>query len=82
MRQVLYRELAARLRQLGYESYEMNSIWFAVRGVEHLRERFSKRTRHIQELAEEFTRTKGRQPTKAEVEVLVRESRPNKLTEA
>jgi conjugative relaxase-like TrwC/TraI family protein len=81
VRQVLYRELAARLRQLGYEPYEMNSIGFAVRGVEYLCERFSKRTRHIQELAEDFARTKGRQPTKAEVEVLVRESRPNKLTE-
>lgn len=81
LRQVLYRELAGRLRQLGYEPYEMNSVGFAVRGVEHLRERFSKRARHVQQLAEEFARTKGRQPTKAEVEVLVRESRPNKLTE-
>ncbi len=81
LRQVLYRELAARLRQLGYEPYDMNSTGFSVRGVEYLRERFSKRTRHVQQLAEEFARTKGRRPTKREVEVLVRESRAKKLTE-
>ncbi len=81
LRQVLYRELAGRLRQLGYEPYGMTSIGFAVRGVEHLRERFSKRTRQIQQFAEEFTQQKGRNPTKREIEVLVRESRANKLTE-
>lgn len=81
LRQVLYRELAGRLRQLGYETYDMTSIGFSIRGVEHLRERFSKRTRQIQQLAEEFTRQKGRRPTKREIEVLVRESRANKLTE-
>ncbi|ACB77752.1 MobF family relaxase [Opitutus terrae] len=79
LRQVLYRELAGRLRELGYETYGMNSTGFSVRGVEHLRERFSKRTRHIQQLAEEFAQKKGRKPTKREVEVLVRESRANKL---
>jgi len=79
LRQVLYRELAGRLRELGYETHGMNSTGFSVRGVEHLRERFSKRTRHIQQLAEEFAQNKGRKPTKREVEVLVRESRANKL---
>jgi conjugative relaxase-like TrwC/TraI family protein len=82
VRQVLYRELAVRLRALGYETYEMNSKGFAVRGVEHLRERFSKRARHVQQLAEEFATAKGRKPTKREIEVLVRESRQDKLTEA
>ena len=81
LRQVMYRELAARLRALGYETHEMNSKGFAVRGVEHLRERFSKRTRQVQRLAEEFAAAKGRKPTKREVEVLVRESREDKLTE-
>jgi len=81
LRQVMYRELAARLRALGYETHEMNSKGFAVRGIEHLRERFSKRTRHVQRLAEEFAAAKGRKPTKREVEVLVRESREDKLTE-
>jgi conjugative relaxase-like TrwC/TraI family protein len=81
LRQVFYRELASRLRQLGYEPYGMNSKGFSIRGVEHLRERFSKRTRHVQELADEFAKQKGRRPTKREVEILVRESRANKLTE-
>lgn len=81
LRQVLYRELAGRLRQLGYEPYGMNSVGFSIRGVEHLRERFSKRTRHVEQLADEFAQQKGRRPTKREVEVLVRESRANKLTE-
>jgi len=81
VRQVLYRELASRLRSFGYEPYEMNSTGFAIRGVEHLRERFSKRTHHVQQLAEAFATEHGRKPTKREVEVLVRESRADKLTE-
>lgn len=81
LRQVLYRELASRLRTLGYEPYEMNSKGFSIRGVEHLRERFSKRARHVQKLAEEYAAMKGRKPTKREIEVLVRESREDKLTD-
>jgi conjugative relaxase-like TrwC/TraI family protein len=81
LRQVLYRELAGRLRSLGYEPYEMNSKGFSIRGVEHLRERFSKRTNHIQKLADAFAAKKGRKATKREVEILVRESREDKLTE-
>lgn len=81
LRQVLYRELAGRLRAFGYEPYEMNSKGFSIRGVEHLRERFSKRARHVQKLAEEYAVKKGRKPTKREVEILVRESRQDKLTE-
>jgi conjugative relaxase-like TrwC/TraI family protein len=81
LRQVLYRELAGRLRSLGYEPYEMNSKGFSIRGVEHLRERFSKRTNHIQKLADAFAAEKGRKATKREIEILVRESREDKLTE-
>jgi len=81
LRQVLYRELAGRLAELGYEPYGMNSKGFSVRGVEHLRERYSKRARQVQQLAEEFAELKGRRPTKREVEVIVRESRSDKLTE-
>ncbi len=80
LRQVFYRELATRVRALGYESYEMNSNGFSVRGVEHLRERYSKRTRHVEKLAEEFAQKRGRRPTEREVKVLVRASRANKLT--
>jgi conjugative relaxase-like TrwC/TraI family protein len=81
LRQVLYRELSGRLAELGYETHGMNSKGFSVRGVEHLRERFSKRTRQVQLLADDFARFKGRRPTKREVEVIVRESRGDKLTE-
>ena len=81
VRQVLYRDLAQRLQTLGYETYGMNSRGFAIRGVEHLRERFSKRARQIEQLAQQFAAEKGRRPTKREVEVLVRESRARKLTE-
>jgi len=81
LRQVLYRELASRLRSLGYEPYEMNSNGFSIRGVEHLRERFSKRTNHIQKLADAFAAEKGRKATKREIEIIVRESREDKLTE-
>ncbi|MEO7798895.1 MAG: MobF family relaxase [Opitutaceae bacterium] len=81
LRQVLYRELAGRLRSLGYEPYEMNTHGFSIRGVEHLRERFSKRTNQVKKLAEAFAAEKGRKATKREVEVLVRESREDKLTE-
>lgn len=81
LRQVLYRELAGRLGGLGYETYGMNAKGFSVHGVEHLRERYSKRTRQVQQLADEFTQRKGRRPTKREVEVIVRESRADKLTE-
>jgi len=81
LRQVLYRELAGRLRELGYEPYEMNSKGFSVHGVEHLRERFSKRSRAVEKLAADFAIQKGRKATKREVEILVRESREDKLTE-
>jgi conjugative relaxase-like TrwC/TraI family protein len=81
VRQVLYRELAGRLRRLGYETYDMHTTGFSIRGVEHLRERFSKRSRHVQKLVEEFAKLKGRQPSKREVEVLVRESRADKLAD-
>lgn len=81
LRQVLYRELSGRLRSLGYEPYELHSKGFSVRGVEHLRERFSKRSRAVEKLAADFAAEKGRKPTKREIEILVRESREDKLTE-
>src|SRR5688572_15475811 len=54
LRQVLYRELADWLRTRGYEPYKMNSKGFAVRGVEHLRERFSKRARPVRTLSDQL----------------------------
>ena len=56
----------------------MNSKGFSVRGVEHLRERFSKRSRSVEKLAADFAVEKGYKLTKREV--LVRQSRNDKLT--
>jgi conjugative relaxase-like TrwC/TraI family protein len=81
LRQAFYRELAGRLRRLGYEPYEMTATGFSIRGVEHLRERFSKRAREVKALTEAFSLKKGRRATKREIEVLVRESRAKKLAE-
>jgi conjugative relaxase-like TrwC/TraI family protein len=81
LRQAFYRELAGRLRRMSYEPYEMTATGFSIRGVEHLRERFSKRAREVKALTEEFSVKKGRRATKREVEVLVRESRGKKLSE-
>lgn len=81
LRQAFYRELAGRLHGLGYEPYGMSATGFSVRGVEHLRERYSKRTRQVQELTRKFEQEIGRKATKREVEVLVRNSRPRKLLE-
>ena len=81
LRQAFYRELAGRLRRLGYEPYEMATTGFSIRGVEHLRERFSKRAREVKALTEAFSLKKGRRATKREIEVLVRESRGKKLSE-
>lgn len=81
LRQVMYRELATRLRALGYEPYEMTSKGFSIRGVEHLRERFCKRALQVRDLAAQFAKSKGREPTPKEFEVLVRESRQDKLAE-
>jgi conjugative relaxase-like TrwC/TraI family protein len=81
LRQAFYRELAGRLSRLGYEPYERTATGFSVRGVEHLRERFSKRAREVKALTEEFSLKKGRRATKREVDVIVRESRAKKLSE-
>ncbi len=81
LRQAFYRELAGRLRRLGYESHEMSATGFSIRGVEHLRERFSKRAREVRALTEAFSLKKGRLATKREIEVLVRESRARKMVE-
>jgi conjugative relaxase-like TrwC/TraI family protein len=81
LRQAFYRELAGRLRGLGYEPYEMTTTGFSIRGVEHLRERFSKRAREVKALTEAFSVKKGRRATKREIEVLVRESRAKKMSE-
>jgi conjugative relaxase-like TrwC/TraI family protein len=81
LRQALFREIAGRLTNLGYQVHGMNPNGFSIRGLEHLRERFSKRALHVQKLANEFAEKEGRRPTKKETEILVRGSRAQKLRE-
>ncbi|MDX2187165.1 MAG: MobF family relaxase [Opitutaceae bacterium] len=81
VRQVLYRELATRLHALGYATTEMTATGFGIEGIGHLRERYSKRSAQVEQLAKDFQAAKGRRPTKKEFEILVRESRNDKLTE-
>lgn len=81
VRQVLYHDLSQRLNKLGYETYRHNPDGFAVRGVEHLRERFSKRTAEVETAIKQFQEVHKREPTKKEVDVMVKQTRGNKLTE-
>jgi len=81
LRQVFFRELFRRAEALGYEAYGLKPDGFSIRGVEHLRERFSKRSQQVRSRVEAFTTQHGRAPSKKEVEILVRESRGRKLAE-
>jgi conjugative relaxase-like TrwC/TraI family protein len=81
LRQAFDRELAGRLRGFGYEPYEMTTTGFSIRGVERLRERFSKRARDVKALTEEFSVKKGHRVTRREIGVFVRESRAKKMSE-
>jgi conjugative relaxase-like TrwC/TraI family protein len=76
VRQVLYQELAKRLGELGYETHSHNENGFEVHGVEHLRERFSKRSATVARLALKFEHGSGRPPSASELndwmEILIR----------
>ena len=80
-RRAMYDDLARRLGELGYEIYGMNKDGFQVRGVEHLRERFSKRQQDIEQAAKVFEQREGRKPTDDERAILTRETRGDKLKE-
>ena len=80
-RQVLYTDLAARLGRLGYQTHNHTDTGFEVRGMEHLRERYSRRDAEVEKLAQAWEKEHGRAPSKKEREILVRESRDRKLTE-
>jgi len=80
-RQVLYNDLANRLHALGYETHSHHAAGFEIKGVEHLRERFSQRTQQVDAEVREFKKTHKRNPTKKEVDVIVRQTRDAKLAE-
>lgn len=81
-RQTMYQDLAQRLEKLGYEAHSHGIDGFEIKGVEHLRDRFSKRRDQIEVLKNEFREREKREPSAKEVDVMVRESRSEKMAEA
>lgn len=85
---VYQNELAIRCRELGYElrpSYDERNrvIGFELKGVsDELNERFSKRREQIERAIGYFEDKHGRAPTKAEIDIMVRQTRDRKLTES
>jgi len=81
VRQTMYQDLAQRLEKLGYETHSHGIDGFEIKGIEHLRDRFSKRRDQIEVLKDEFREREKREPTGKEVDVMVRESRSAKMAE-
>lgn len=81
VRQTMYQDLTQRLEKLGYETHSHGIDGFEIKGVEHLRDRFSKRRDQIEILKAEFREREKREPSAKEVDVMVRESRSAKMAE-
>src|ERR1700687_5649673 len=79
--------LAHEVRALGYDIDDRHDargrdLGFEIRGVSHdVVRTYSQRSQQRDQAIEAFTEQKGRRPTDNEVAILVRESRPDKLTE-
>ena len=79
--------LAHEVRRLGYDIQDRHDargrdLGFEIRGVsEDLLRMYSQRSQQRDQAIETFTEQKGRPPTDNEVAILVRDSRPDKLTE-
>jgi conjugative relaxase-like TrwC/TraI family protein len=79
--------LAHQVRALGYDTEKRHDargrdVGFEIRGVsEDLLRTYSQRSQQRDQAIEAFTEKRGRRPTDNEVAILVRESRPDKLTE-
>lgn len=84
---VYQNELAASCRELGYELRDSNDergrkIGFELEGVsEEIIKRYSKRRAQVEQAIEQFEAKHGREPSNAEVHVLVRLTRDAKLAE-
>ena len=85
--EVYRNDLAMRARALGYEvegrrDAKAQDRGFEIKGVpEALLEKFSRRSQQRDLAVADFAEQQGRAPTKNEVSVLVRNSRPDKLQE-
>ena len=83
---VYQNELAREVKALGYEICEMRKegeiTGFEIKGVsQELCERFAKRREEIEKKIDEFEKKHGREPTRAEVSAITRQTRPSELKE-
>jgi conjugative relaxase-like TrwC/TraI family protein len=83
---VYQNELAREVKSLGYEVREVRKDGeiggFEIKGVsQELCERFAKRRQEIEKKIDQFEKDNGREPTRAEVSALTRQTRPSELKE-
>jgi len=83
---VYQNELAREVRALGYETREVREkgeiTGFEIKGVsQELCERFAKRREEIEKEIDTFESKHGREPTRAEVSTITRQTRPSELKE-
>jgi conjugative relaxase-like TrwC/TraI family protein len=83
---VYQNELARQVKTLGYEIREVREkgeiTGFEIKGVsQELCERFAKRREEIEKKIDEFEKKHGREPTRAEVSAITRQTRPSDLKE-
>lgn len=79
-------ELAHAVKTLGYETIEVREkgeiTGFEIKGVSsELCQRFAKRREEIEKKIDEFEKEHGREPTRAEVNAITRQTRPSELKE-
>jgi conjugative relaxase-like TrwC/TraI family protein len=83
---VYQNELAREVKALGYEVREVREKGeikgFEIKGVsQELCERFAKRREEIEREITKFEKKEGREPTRAEVSAITRQTRPSELKE-
>jgi conjugative relaxase-like TrwC/TraI family protein len=83
---VYQNELAREVKALGYEIREVRKegeiAGFEIKGVsQELCERFAKRRAEIEREIDKFEKKHGREPTRAEVNAITRQTRPSELRE-
>jgi conjugative relaxase-like TrwC/TraI family protein len=83
---VYQNELAREVKALGYDIREVREkgaiTGFEIKGVpQELCERFAKRREEIEKKIDQFEKEHGREPTRAEVNAITRQTRPSELKE-
>jgi ATP-dependent exoDNAse (exonuclease V) alpha subunit len=83
---VYQNELAREVKALGYKVREVREkgeiTGFEIKGVPpELCERFAKRREEIEKKIDQFEKDTGREPTRAEVNAITRQTRPSELKE-